>query len=122
MFLLLVCVASRPLPPQRGLCVEPRNADLKKNLKEIEELIRADKVNTHLSGRVGKSIEGGKRKFCEARFWVEERLWSSAFSDPLLFFGQEETTVRVFFGCVLLQRPCVVSVTCFIVRGTFRVC
>ncbi|CAN0325532.1 unnamed protein product, partial [Laminaria digitata] len=29
-----------------GLCVEPRNADLKKNLKEIEELIRADKVNS----------------------------------------------------------------------------
>lgn len=29
---------------QRGLCVEPRNADLKKNLKEIDELIRADKV------------------------------------------------------------------------------
>lgn len=29
---------------KRGLCVEPRNADLKKNLKEIEELIRADKI------------------------------------------------------------------------------
>lgn len=29
---------------KRGLVVEPRNADLKKNLKEIEELIRADKV------------------------------------------------------------------------------
>lgn len=29
---------------KRGLCVEPRNADLKKNLKEIDELIRADKV------------------------------------------------------------------------------
>ncbi|CAM9723068.1 unnamed protein product [Ascophyllum nodosum] len=29
---------------KRGLAVEPRNADLKKNLKEIEELIRADKV------------------------------------------------------------------------------
>ena len=38
-------VAPLPLPlPQRGLCVEPRNADLKKNLKEIDELIRADKV------------------------------------------------------------------------------
>lgn len=30
--------------PQRGLCVEPRNADLKKNLKEIDELIRGEKV------------------------------------------------------------------------------
>ena len=29
---------------QRGLCVEPRNADLKKNLKEIDELIRGEKV------------------------------------------------------------------------------
>ncbi|CAM9249145.1 unnamed protein product [Scytosiphon promiscuus] len=29
---------------KRGLCVEPRNADLKKNLKEIDELIRGEKV------------------------------------------------------------------------------
>lgn len=37
----MVCLV---LIGQRGLSVEPRNADLKKNLKEIEELIRADKV------------------------------------------------------------------------------
>lgn len=33
----------------RGLAVEPRNADLKKNLKEIDELIRADKVAGFIS-------------------------------------------------------------------------
>lgn len=34
---------------QRGLCVEPRNADLKKNLKEVDELIRGDKVSQFVS-------------------------------------------------------------------------
>ncbi|CAB1104324.1 unnamed protein product [Ectocarpus sp. CCAP 1310/34] len=34
----------------RGLCVEPRNADLKKNLKEIDELIRGEKVARHACG------------------------------------------------------------------------
>lgn len=34
---------------QRGLCVEPRNADLKKNLKEIDELIRGEKVSQFIS-------------------------------------------------------------------------
>eukprot|EP00903_Cladosiphon_okamuranus_P005515 g5494.t2 len=34
---------------KRGLCVEPRNADLKKNLKEIDELIRGEKVAQFIS-------------------------------------------------------------------------
>lgn len=33
----------------RGLAVEPRNADLKQNLKEIEDLIRGDKVASFIS-------------------------------------------------------------------------
>ncbi|CAN0137184.1 unnamed protein product [Ectocarpus fasciculatus] len=56
----------------RGLCVEPRNADLKKNLKEIDELIRGEKVSQFVAqaeaqlkagdyGAAMKAVEAGMR-------------------------------------------------------------
>ncbi|KAG5191172.1 hypothetical protein JKP88DRAFT_271351 [Tribonema minus] len=53
----------------RGLAVEPRNADLKKNLKEIDELLRADKV-AKLIGQAETALKlgdyGDAVKLCDS--------------------------------------------------------
>jgi stress-induced-phosphoprotein 1 len=53
----------------RGIAIEPRNADLKKNLKEIDELIRNEKVAAFISqaqAAMKSGDYGGAIKLCDS--------------------------------------------------------